>query len=75
MAAKVDPEDTDVIATNLERLIVEGDYNYEDVARAAGLDQSTLYRIRHRQCAPTVRTLRRLAVALGVEAAEFYREP
>ena len=58
-------------AENLRRLRVERFLSQRELARRAGLHPATLTRLEARAAAPSTRTVRGLAAALGVEPRDL----
>lgn len=55
-----------VLADNLNRLMAHAEVNQTALGKKAGVDQSTIGRIRKQKHAPDVDTLERICKALGV---------
>jgi transcriptional regulator with XRE-family HTH domain len=66
---------TKLVAWNLRRLRVKGGLSQEALAVDAGVDRSYVGRIERSLENPTVETLDRLALALGVSVGEMLLAP
>lgn len=57
--------------TGLEEILEESPLSRTEVARRAGIDLASLYRLTRTSSFPTIRTMRRLAYALNVPFEEI----
>jgi transcriptional regulator with XRE-family HTH domain len=62
----------DVFSANLKRLRLERGWSQERLAQESGLNVSHLPKIERSEREPGVRTVSKLATALGVSAAELF---
>jgi transcriptional regulator with XRE-family HTH domain len=67
------PDHLDVFTTNLRRTRDERGLSQEAVGDRAGMTQSQYARIERGDVDPTIKTLKRLATALEVTAADLLR--
>jgi transcriptional regulator with XRE-family HTH domain len=67
------PDHLDVFTANLRRTREERGLSQEAVGDRAGMTQSQYARIERGDVDPTIKTLKRVASALGVTAADLLR--
>jgi transcriptional regulator with XRE-family HTH domain len=61
-----------VFAANLRRIRKERDLSQERLAHSADLHVTHVAKIERSECEPGVRTVSKLAIALGVSASELF---
>jgi transcriptional regulator with XRE-family HTH domain len=66
------PDPLDVFSANLKRLRLGRGWSQERLAQESGLNVSHLPKIERSEREPGVRTVSKLATALGVSAAELF---
>ena len=62
----------DINNTKLRKLRTDRGYSIRGLARAAGVSPDTVYSVEHGRRQPSIRTLGKLARALGVEVKDFF---
>ena len=67
--------DTEALRKNLPELRIRKGWSQEDLGRKANVRADTVSSIERGKHSPRPSTLRRLAEALDVEVADFFREP
>jgi transcriptional regulator with XRE-family HTH domain len=66
------PDSLDIFAANLRRIRQERGFSQERLAHEAGLNTTHVAKIERTEREPGVRTVAKLANALGVPAAELF---
>ena len=67
--------DTEALRKRLPELRIRKGWSQEDLGKEAGVRADTVSSIERGKHAPRPLTLRKLAEALDVEVADFFREP
>ncbi len=66
------PDSLDIFAANLRRIRLERGLSQEHLAHTADLNMTHLAKIERSEREPGVRTVAKLAVALGISAADLF---